>query len=117
MYSRKTKEKTRLPPALRLPGPAVQRTKVIHFVRHAQGEHNVAGEKDPAGYLDEAYEDAILTPHGIAQVRVTSIRHTWDSLGLSVFNMLNNTSQLVMLLPSLPVSCPAARITGTKCFL
>lgn len=35
--------------------------------RHAQGFHNVAGEKDYESYQKEEYEDALLTPHGEAQ--------------------------------------------------
>lgn len=40
--------------------------KVIHFVRHAEGEHNVAGQV-PGGYLREDLEDAILTDLGDRQ--------------------------------------------------
>lgn len=42
--------------------------KKIHFVRHAQGFHNVAGETDPIfGYLREDLEDAMLTELGKQQ--------------------------------------------------
>jgi len=42
--------------------------KRIHFVRHAQGFHNVAGETDPIfGYLREDLEDAMLTSLGEQQ--------------------------------------------------
>ena len=42
--------------------------KTIHFVRHAEGHHNVAGKQNPLfGYLREDLEDATLTPHGIEQ--------------------------------------------------
>ena len=42
--------------------------KKIHFVRHAQGYHNVAGETDPIfGYLREDLEDALLTDLGKKQ--------------------------------------------------
>ena len=42
--------------------------KKIHFVRHAQGFHNVAGETDPIfGYLREDLEDALLTDLGKQQ--------------------------------------------------
>lgn len=37
-------------------------------VRHAQGIHNVAGEKDHAAYLSEELFDAHLTPLGWQQV-------------------------------------------------
>lgn len=46
-------------------------TKIIHFVRHAEGHHNVAGRKDPLfGYRNEALEDATLTDVGLEQCRV-----------------------------------------------
>lgn len=46
------------------------RTKTIHFVRHAEGHHNVAGRKDPVfGYLREDLEDPTLTNHGIQQCK------------------------------------------------
>ncbi|XP_044475873.1 phosphoglycerate mutase-like protein 1 [Mangifera indica] len=44
------------------------RCKTIHLVRHAQGVHNVAGEKDPHAYLSYDYFDAHLTPLGWQQV-------------------------------------------------
>ena len=42
-------------------------SKIIHLVRHAQGVHNIAGEKDPAGYLLEENEDALLSSLGEEQ--------------------------------------------------
>ncbi|XP_022141648.1 phosphoglycerate mutase-like protein 1 [Momordica charantia] len=44
------------------------RTKTIHLVRHAQGFHNVAGDKDINEYLSYDYLDAQLTPLGWQQV-------------------------------------------------
>jgi broad specificity phosphatase PhoE len=42
----------------------------VHFVRHAEGEHNVAGREDPQfGYLREDLEDAKLTAEGVEQCR------------------------------------------------
>ncbi|EOA31217.1 hypothetical protein CARUB_v10014383mg [Capsella rubella] len=46
----------------------LQRCKTIHLVRHAQGIHNVAGEKDHSAYSSEDYFDAHLTPLGWQQV-------------------------------------------------
>ncbi|XP_039049790.1 phosphoglycerate mutase-like protein 1 [Hibiscus syriacus] len=46
----------------------LHRCKTLHLVRHAQGVHNVAAEKDPAAYLSEQYFDAQLTPLGWKQV-------------------------------------------------
>lgn len=42
--------------------------KIIHLVRHAQGYHNVAGEKDYAAYMSYDYVDASVTPLGWKQV-------------------------------------------------
>ncbi|KAL4556524.1 hypothetical protein LXL04_039180 [Taraxacum kok-saghyz] len=46
----------------------LHRSKTIHLVRHAQGIHNVAGEKDHSAYLSEQLFDAQLTPLGWQQV-------------------------------------------------
>ncbi|KAI4968620.1 hypothetical protein ZWY2020_045950 [Hordeum vulgare] len=44
------------------------RCKTIYLVRHAQGIHNVEGEKDFAAYKSHALLDAQLTPLGWSQV-------------------------------------------------
>uniref|UniRef100_A0A2P2KPY6 Phosphoglycerate mutase-like protein 1 n=1 Tax=Rhizophora mucronata TaxID=61149 RepID=A0A2P2KPY6_RHIMU len=46
----------------------LQRSKTIHLVRHAQGIHNVEGEKNYDNYLSEELFDAHLTPLGWQQV-------------------------------------------------
>lgn len=46
----------------------LHRTKTIHLVRHAQGIHNVEGEKDHSAYLSQELFDAHLTPLGWQQV-------------------------------------------------
>lgn len=46
----------------------LHRCKTIHLVRHAQGFHNVEGEKDNAAYLSPHLFDASLTPLGFEQV-------------------------------------------------
>ncbi|KAL1188481.1 Phosphoglycerate mutase-like protein [Cardamine amara subsp. amara] len=46
----------------------LHRCKTIHLVRHAQGIHNVAGEKDHSAYSSDKYFDAHLTPLGWQQV-------------------------------------------------
>ncbi|KAJ0456957.1 putative histidine phosphatase superfamily, clade-1 [Helianthus annuus] len=46
----------------------LHRSKTVHLVRHAQGVHNVAGEKDHSAYMSEELFDAHLTPLGWEQV-------------------------------------------------
>ncbi|XP_062225050.1 phosphoglycerate mutase-like protein 1 [Phragmites australis] len=46
----------------------LHRCKTIYLVRHAQGIHNVEGEKDPNAYMSPALFDAHLTPLGWNQV-------------------------------------------------
>ncbi|KAL8152379.1 hypothetical protein V2J09_010139 [Rumex salicifolius] len=46
----------------------LHRCKTIHLVRHAQGIHNVLGEKNYKAYLSPEYFDAELTPLGWKQV-------------------------------------------------
>lgn len=41
--------------------------KRLHFVRHAEGYHNLYGEANHDEYLREDLEDAILTPKGRSQ--------------------------------------------------
>ncbi|KAM1225570.1 hypothetical protein ACFX13_045014 [Malus domestica] len=52
-------------------GPSLyplHRTKTLHLVRHAQGIHNVEGDKDHAAYMSYDLFDAHLTPLGWSQV-------------------------------------------------
>ncbi|XP_062082702.1 phosphoglycerate mutase-like protein 1 isoform X1 [Humulus lupulus] len=46
----------------------LHRCKTIHLVRHAQGIHNVEGDKNYKAYLNPDYFDAHLTPLGWQQV-------------------------------------------------
>ncbi|XP_042493848.1 phosphoglycerate mutase-like protein 1 [Macadamia integrifolia] len=46
----------------------LHRCKTLHLVRHAQGIHNVEGEKDRKAYLSPKLFDAHLTPLGWQQV-------------------------------------------------
>jgi hypothetical protein len=50
--------------------------KLLHFVRHAEGIHNVAGAIDHNNYILEEFEDACLTKLGINQCkRLSTERH------------------------------------------
>lgn len=46
----------------------LHRCKTLHLVRHAQGIHNVEGEKDHKAYMSQDLFDAHLTPLGWQQV-------------------------------------------------
>nr|CAB3480666.1 unnamed protein product [Digitaria exilis] len=46
----------------------LHRCKTIYLVRHAQGIHNVEGEKDFNAYMSQDLFDAQLTPLGWSQV-------------------------------------------------
>ncbi|XWS24018.1 hypothetical protein CRYUN_Cryun28dG0065300 [Craigia yunnanensis] len=59
----------------------LHRCKTLHLVRHAQGIHNVAGEKDYDAYLSEELFDAHLTPLGWQQV--DNLRKHVQETGLS----------------------------------
>ncbi|KAK8678025.1 hypothetical protein V6N13_143542 [Hibiscus sabdariffa] len=59
----------------------LHRCKTLHLVRHAQGVHNVAGEKDHAAYSSEEYFDAHITPLGWQQV--DNLRKHVHETGLS----------------------------------
>ncbi|CAM8923691.1 unnamed protein product [Rhodiola kirilowii] len=59
----------------------LHRCKTLHLVRHAQGHHNVAGEKNHDEYMSEEYFDASLTPLGWQQV--DNLRKHVQACGLS----------------------------------
>lgn len=72
------------------------RTKVIHFVRHAEGHHNVSGRNDPLfGYLREDLEDATLTDFGIEQCKALGAKSADIVKGaqLVVVSPLNRTME------------------------
>ncbi|CAK8575669.1 unnamed protein product [Lathyrus sativus] len=60
---------------------SLHRCKTLHLVRHAQGFHNVKGDKDPKAYLSYALFDASLTPVGWKQV--DNLREHVKGSGLS----------------------------------
>ncbi|KAH6763621.1 Phosphoglycerate mutase family protein [Perilla frutescens var. frutescens] len=59
----------------------LHRSKTIHLVRHAQGFHNVAGEKDHSAYMSPELFDAALTPLGWQQA--DNLKKHVHSTGLS----------------------------------
>ncbi|KAA8538221.1 hypothetical protein F0562_027956 [Nyssa sinensis] len=59
----------------------LHRCKTIHLVRHAQGIHNVEGEKDHKAYMSEEFFDAHITPLGWQQV--DNLRNHVHATGLS----------------------------------
>ncbi|XAR73031.1 hypothetical protein NMG60_11019881 [Bertholletia excelsa] len=64
-------------------GPSLyplHRCKTIHLVRHAQGVHNVEGDKNYKAYMSPEYFDAQLTPLGWQQV--DNLRNHVRSCGL-----------------------------------
>ncbi|XP_056845734.1 phosphoglycerate mutase-like protein 2 [Raphanus sativus] len=71
----------------------LHRCKTIHLVRHAQGVHNVEGEKNHDAYLSEDLFDAHLTPLGWQQV--DNLRKHVKASGIS------NRIELVIVSPLL----------------
>lgn len=59
----------------------LHRCKTLHLVRHAQGFHNVEGDKNPDAYLSYDLFDASLTPLGWKQV--DNLRQHVKASGLS----------------------------------
>jgi hypothetical protein len=49
--------------------------QTIHFIRHGEGFHNVAGRADHDAYKSWDYEDAHLTDYGWQQARLEQRRH------------------------------------------
>ena len=75
-----------------------QSVKTIHFLRHAQGEHNIAGEADPiGGYFRDDLLDAVLSPFGVAQCLAfaeSSILH--KELDMVIVSPMRRTLQTAM---------------------
>ena len=67
--------------------------KVIHLVRHAQGEHNVAGEEDYTFYQKEEYADAALTNKGVKQCQSLAAIHGITTAELLVVSPMTRTLQ------------------------
>jgi broad specificity phosphatase PhoE len=77
-----------LPPSLNVVRIHAHNFKIVHFVRHAQGVHNEAAERDGvSAYLSEEWADAHLTELGLQQCR---------TLGERVLDKVNTSSLLVV---------------------
>ena len=73
--------------------------KTVHFIRHAQGLHNVAGEKDYFAYRNEIFYDCSLSSLGEKQCAENQVR----------YRPLLQNAQLV-------VVSPLHRTLQTACF-
>ena len=81
--------------------------KVVHFIRHAQGTHNLAvSQEGELAYSSWNYRDARLTPQGVAQsaeaVRITDAM-TFDTVLISP---LSRTLQTAVRFPHAFELCP-----------
>ncbi|XP_028240892.1 phosphoglycerate mutase-like protein 1 isoform X2 [Glycine soja] len=82
----------------------LHRCKTIHLVRHAQGIHNVEGDKNYNAYINPDYFDAHLTPLGWQQVDNLR-KHVRDS-------GLINTIDLVIASPMMRTLQTAVGVFG-----
>jgi broad specificity phosphatase PhoE len=69
--------------------------KIVHFVRHAEGYHNVAGREDPDQYLREDLQDAVLTENGVSQCQLLQevYQNRFKGAELIVVSPMNRTLQ------------------------
>ncbi|RYG96422.1 hypothetical protein EON65_54425 [archaeon] len=70
--------------------------KIVHFVRHAEGHHNVAARNDPLrGYLRNDLEDAHITEEGLKQCQELSekMKHVTAHSQLLVVSPMSRTLQ------------------------
>ncbi|WJX42105.1 hypothetical protein P8452_29376 [Trifolium repens] len=82
----------------------LHRRKTLHLVRHAQGFHNVEGDKNPDSYVSYDLFDASLTPLGWKQV--DNLREHVKASGLS------KRVQLVIVSPLLRTMQTAVGVFG-----
>lgn len=80
--------------------------KRVHFLRHAEGYHNIAGKNNPLGYLRADLIDANLSQHGEQQCHDFSTDpnnvNIFQSAELLVVSPMNRTIQTATLcFPSL----------------
>ena len=73
--------------------------KTIYFLRHAQGEHNIAGEADPiGGYLRDDLLDAVLSEYGVEQcTNFAKMSNFHEELDLIVVSPMRRTLQTAAL--------------------
>lgn len=86
----------------------LQRCKTVHLVRHAQGIHNVEGEKDHRAYMSPELFDAHLTPLGWNQV--DNLRKHVKACGLS------GKIELVIMSPLLRTMQTAVGVFGGESY-
>ncbi|KAG2391687.1 Phosphoglycerate mutase-like protein [Vigna angularis] len=86
----------------------LHRCKTVHLVRHAQGVHNVAGEKNHDEYMSYDYFDAHLTPLGWNQVE--NLQKHVKATGLS------KTVELVVVSPLLRTMQTAVGVFGGEVY-
>ncbi|KAL2317582.1 hypothetical protein Fmac_031458 [Flemingia macrophylla] len=86
----------------------LHRCKTVHLVRHAQGVHNVAGEKNHDAYKSYDYLDAHLTPLGWEQV--DNLRRHVKACGLS------KNIELVVVSPLLRTMQTAVGVFGGEAY-
>lgn len=100
--------------------------KIVHFVRHAEGEHNAANKKDPiGGYLREDLEDAFITELGRSQchtLRDAAVNHVKDAELLVVSPMhralqtaTESFPQLIGKIPWVAIECIRERTGDHPC--
>ncbi|KAI8550206.1 hypothetical protein RHMOL_Rhmol06G0086900 [Rhododendron molle] len=87
----------------------LHRCKTIHLVRHAQGIHNVEGEKDHEAYLSEELFDAHVTPLGWKQV--ANLKNHVEACGLS------KKIELVIVSPLLRTMQTAVGVFGGEAYV
>ncbi|XP_039139131.1 phosphoglycerate mutase-like protein 1 isoform X1 [Dioscorea cayenensis subsp. rotundata] len=87
----------------------LHRSKTLHLVRHAQGIHNVAGEKDHKAYSSPKFFDAHITPLGWSQV--DNLREHVNECGLA------KRIELVITSPLLRTMQTAVGVFGGESYL
>ncbi|MED6146777.1 hypothetical protein PIB30_037845 [Stylosanthes scabra] len=87
----------------------LRRCKIVHLVRHAQGVHNVAEEKNPNACFSNDLFDAQLTPLGWNQVE--NLRKHVKACGLS------RRIELVIVSPLLRTMQTAVGVFGGEAYV